>query len=470
MRYILLVAIITAVFTSCTKTTKTVNVLDYGAVADSLTINSTAIQSAIDDCYKAGGGTVVIPKGNFISGTILLKDNITLHLEAGAQLIGSRNPNDYITIDPFTDAVGQMRGKCLVGAENANNIAITGEGTINGSGEMFLQPELLKTMAELGIDRKELKSFANNRPFLVRLVKSKNIKVEGVHLKQSAAWTVHLFQCEKILIDGIDIYAHAHKNNDGIDLDSSKDAIIRNCNIDSGDDAVCIKSTSPLPTRDVVVSHCTLKSEWGTIKLGTESMGDFKNISIDNCTIQDTRGGGIKIISMDGANIDSLTISNIEMTNVEMPIFIRLGERLRTYRDASKQEVGSINNITLSNITATVRDTNECRINPPSGILITGTPNYKIGTLHLHKINITLPGYGTKDQSLNIVPEDETRYPEFSLFGVLPASCMYVRHVENLQTHDINFILKNKDEREDIILEDVLQETRNWSVGTMANQ
>ncbi|WP_066631509.1 glycoside hydrolase family 28 protein [Labilibacter marinus] len=454
-------------FISCNQGPKVANIVDYGAVADSLTVNSAAIQKAIDECNAAGGGTVVIPAGNFISGTVLLKDNVTLHLEKDAQLIGSKNPQDYITIDPFTDAVNQVRGKCLVGAENVTNIAITGEGTIIGRGQLFKRPELLKTMKELGIDKKELNSFAVNRPFLIRLVKSKDIRVEGVHLKDPAAWTLHIFQCQGILVDGIDIYSHAHKNNDGIDLDSSRDAIIRNCNINSGDDAVCIKSTSPLPTRDVHVSNCKLKSDWGTIKFGTESMGDFKNILVEDCEIYDTRGGGIKILSMDGANIDSITIRNLKMTNVEMPLFIRLGERLRTYRNAPKQKVGSIDNIVVENITAIVRDTADCRINPPSGVLITGTPNHRIGKVTLRNFDISLPGHGTKAQAKNIVAEDETRYPEFSFFGVLPAKAMFARHIESLDTDELNFKVLNKDQREDVILIDVEKNSKNWNVETV---
>ncbi|GAF05430.1 glycoside hydrolase family 28 protein [Saccharicrinis fermentans] len=446
-------------FLSCQTHPKKVNILDCGAIADSTTINSTFIQKAIDACNDAGGGTVIIPRGAFISGTVLLKDNVTLHLEKGAQLVGSKNPNDYITIDPFTDAVNQVRGKCLVGAENAHNIAITGEGTIVGRGQLLKKPALLKTMKDLGVDRSKLNDFANNRPFLIRLVKSTNINIQGVQLRQPAAWTLHIFQCKNILVDGIDIYSHAHRNNDGIDLDSSRDAIIRNCHIDSGDDAICIKSTSPMPTQDVMISNCHLKSDWGTIKFGTESMGDFKNITVDNCTIQDTRGGGIKILSMDGANIDSITISNITMDRVEMPIFIRLGERLRTYRNAPKQKVGSINNIVLRNIKAVVRDTAECRVNPPSGILITGTPQHRIGKVTLHNIDISLPGCGTKAQAKNQIAEDEKRYPEFSFFGVLPASNMFARHIEKLETQNLHFSHRAKDERNEIWMDDVIETT-----------
>lgn len=447
--------VITILLVSCQQKGNIHNIKDYGAIGDSLTLNTQSIQRAIDQCNADGGGTVIIPAGAFISGTVLLKDNVSLHLEKGAQLIGSKNPDDYITIDPFVDAVGQQRGKCLIGADKADNISISGEGIINGRGGLFQHGALRKTMQELGLDEKNLKNFASNRPFLIRLVASKNIKIQKVQLKDPAAWTLHLFQCQKIRIDGIDIYSHAHHNNDGIDLDSSRDAAITNCNIDSGDDAICIKSTSPAPARDIYVSSCRLKSDWGTIKLGTESMGDFKNILIENCEIYDTRGGGIKILSMDGANIDSVTIRDIKMENVEMPLFVRLGERLNSYRDAPKQRVGSMKNIRVENIHATVRDTADCRINPPTGILITGTPNHPIETITLKNINITLPGFGTAQMLNNVIAEDEARYPEFSFFGVLPAYGMYARHIAQLHTDGVTFSLEANDERKEEILVDV---------------
>lgn len=430
------------------------NITRYGAVSDQTTINTTAIQKAIDECYNNGGGTVIIPAGQFITGTILLKDNVTLHVEEGAQLIGSDNPMDYISIDPFTDATGQVRGKCLVGAEGADNIAITGQGTIDGRGELFLRKNIKETMKRLGVAQSEFGVYASNRPFLVRLVKSSNIVVRDISLRQPAAWTLHFFQSKNILVDGVKIYSHAHKNNDGIDLDSSSDVIIQNCDINSGDDAICFKTTSPVETSNVIVSDCTLKSHWGTIKFGTESMGDFKNITIQNCTINDTRGGGIKILSVDGANIDNVSIDNIKMNNVDMPIFIRLGERLRTYRDAPKQEVGSIKNIQISNITAVTRSVEDSRVAPPAGIFITGTPNHSVENITLSNIAITLPGGGTAEHTKAVIAEDEKRYPEFSFFGVLPAYGLYARHAKNITKENITFTLENEDEREEIIIEE----------------
>ncbi|PKQ65173.1 glycoside hydrolase [Labilibaculum filiforme] len=449
---LLLLAGIVFFLISCQAPKTVWNIQDYGAKGDSLTLNTAFIQTAIDECSEAGGGTVLIRDGIYVSGTVLLKDNVTLKVDEGAQLIGSDNPGDYQTIDPFTDAVGQQRGKCLIGALNAKNIAISGKGIIDGRGELFKREALAKCMRKLKLDESRLNEFVNNRPFLLRFVKSSRVTLTDISLRQPAAWTCHFFQCNDILVDGITIYSHAHKNNDGIDLDSSKDAVIKNCTIDSGDDAICFKTTSPVATQNVQVSNCRLKSDWGTIKFGTESMGDFRDISITNCYIHETRGGGIKILSVDGANIDNIKMDSIQMEKVDMPIFIRLGERLRTYRDAPKQEVGSINNVTISNVVATTWDLEESRVSPPSGIFMTGTKNHPLGAVKLENIQIYLPGRGTKEQAKVIVPEDEEKYPEFSFFGVLPSYGIMGRHMETLRISNLVIQTEAKDERLPVVM------------------
>ncbi|SNR31411.1 Polygalacturonase [Lutibacter agarilyticus] len=433
---------------SCKSNKQNINISDFGAKGDSLTINTKFIQKAIDECFENGGGTVVVSDGVYITGTILLKDNVTLQVNENATLFGSANFADYINIDPFIDATGQARGNCLIGAKDATNIAITGKGTIDGNGENFIATNY-KIQKE---KNPNLPSF--DRPFLIRIVNSSKLKMQDINIRQAAAWAVHLFQSHDITIDNVDIYNHANKNNDGIDIDSSYDITITNTKVNSEDDAICIKATSPLPTYNVKVSNCDIKSDWGAIKFGTESMGDFYNIDIRDCKIHDNKGGGIKLLSMDGTNIYNIVIDNIIMDNVDMPIFVRLGERLRTYRDVEKRPVGSINNVVISNIKATTMGLENSRVSPPAGILITGTPNHKIGSLQLKNIDIQLPGGGLFTDVVE-VPEDETRYPEFSFFGVLPAYGMYARHIETLETTNVNFKVLGKDEREEIILEDV---------------
>ncbi|ADV49764.1 glycoside hydrolase family 28 [Cellulophaga algicola DSM 14237] len=430
---------------------KIYDIKNFGAKGDSITINTKAIQKAIDKCSKNGGGIVVIKEGVYSSGTILLKDNVTLQIDKSAKLLGSANPQDYQSIDTFVDATGQKRGTCLIGAMGAKNIGISGSGSIDGNGTAFLPENLFIKKKALGISGED--RFGGNRPFLLRFVKSTQITLKNIHLREAAAWACHFFQSSNILVDNVSIYNHANQNNDGIDLDSSHDIIIKNCNINSGDDAICIKSTSPLPTYNVKVSNCTLKSDWGAIKFGTESMGDFYNIDIRDCKIEDTKGGGIKILSVDGANIHDVLIENIEMNHVDMPIFVRLGERLRTYRTTDKQAVGSIHNVRIKNIKATTRGLDSSRVSPPSGILITGTPKHKIGALTLENITIDLPG-GGKLSDLFEVPEDETRYPEFSFFNVLPAYGMYARHIKELKISSLDIKTETIDLRPETLIID----------------
>jgi hypothetical protein len=169
-------------------------------------------------------------------------------------------------------------------------------------------------------------------------------------------------------------------------------------------------------------------------------MGDFRNITVRNCDIHDTKGGGIKMLSVDGANISNIRIDSIEMIDVEMPIFIRLGERGLVYRDAPVQPVGSIDNVSISNVTARVREPDQLRLSPTTGLFFTGTPGHPITGLSLENITIQLPGGGTGADALIEVPENKKEYPEFTKLGPVPAYGMFARHVEHLSTDkELNF-------------------------------
>jgi len=161
----------------------------------------------------------------------------------------------------------------------------------------------------------------------------------------------------------------------------------------------------------------------------------------------------VKILSVDGANIHNVEIDNLIMDQVDMPIFIRLGERLRTYRNAEKQSVGAIKNIRIKNINAVTRDLQSSRVSPPSGVFITGTPNHKIEQITLENINVTLPGGAVEE--VKEVEEQVDKYPEFSFFGPLPAYGMYARHIVGLDTLNITFTIKKNDIRKKIVIEDV---------------
>ncbi|MFI3248471.1 MAG: glycoside hydrolase family 28 protein [Rikenellaceae bacterium] len=428
---------------------------DYGAVADSKTVNTKMIQAAVDECHAAGGGIVTLRSGIYLSGTIQLKDNVTLQVRRGAVLRGTTDPMDYYNIDHFVDATGQSRGECLVGAIDAKNVGIIGNGLIDGEGEYFKVNLNRERMKSWGRSQEDIDKYSSVRPFLVRIVNCDGVYLKEINLKSPGAWTCHLFESSNIKVEDISINAHVNQNNDGIDLDSCSDVLITGCDIDTGDDAMCIKSTSPKPCENVVIKNCRLKSHWGAIKMGTESMGDYRNITISDCEVYDTNGGGIKILSVDGSNIYNVKIHKINMVNVDLPIFIRLGERCRTYRDAAKREAGSIDELYISSVTAVTKSLADSKIMPPSGIFVTGTPNARIGRVSLQYIDITLPGGGKADDARRVVAEDETRYPEFSFFGVLPAYGIYARHIEKLEVKGVKFHLTGDDVRPIYKYEDV---------------
>jgi len=186
---------------------------------------------------------------------------VTLEITENAKLVGSSNPLDYKSIDTFIDATGQERGNCLIGAIGVSDIGVIGKGVIDGNGKAFLYENLQSKRKELGIPDSD-KKFGNNRPFLLRFVKSSTIRVKDIRLRQPAAWTCHFYQSNDIVVNNVNIYSRANHNNDGIDLDSSYNARIENCVINTGDDAICFKTTSVLPTYDIQVQNCELSSDW----------------------------------------------------------------------------------------------------------------------------------------------------------------------------------------------------------------
>jgi polygalacturonase len=403
-------------------------ITNYGAIAGGTKDNTTAIQKAIDNCSLKGGGKVIVPAGNFLSRMLVLKDNVNLFLESGATISAIANGAKYIS---------------LVLIDQADNVSISGTGTLFGNGGNF-----------------GIKEEGPDRPYIVYVRNSKNILIENISLRQPAAWTLRLFGGEHITIRGISIYAHANFNNDGIDIDS-KDVIITGCIIDSGDDAICLKSEDPKRiTENIIVSNCIVASNCNLIKMGTGSLGGFKNVTISNCVLRrasesplhdwsgashfiDDRVSGIAGIALeivDGGALDQISISNISMTGIQTPIFLRLGNR--------KNLPGTFRNVIISNVVATY--------NSRMSVIIAGIPGNLIENITLRDIILNGPGGGTKEDAIRPVPENEKHYPENRMFGwTIPASALYIRHARNLIIENFQVNLKEKDVRPALNLEDV---------------
>ncbi|MCF6332454.1 MAG: glycosyl hydrolase family 28 protein [Draconibacterium sp.] len=434
------------------------NILDYGAINDGQTINTRAIQNAIDSCSKQGG-TVVFPAGDFLTGTLYLKSNVTLHLAENATILGSTDINDYPHNSPGYKFYGDTWVKqSLIYAEKQENIAITGNGTIDGQGWAF------KTTTRKKPDR------YMNRPYVLWFVECTNVKVENIFMTNSAMWMQHYLACNKVRIKGIRVFNHCNYNNDMIDIDGCKDVIISDCIGDTDDDALTIKSTSSRKSENIIVNNCILSSHCNAIKCGTESSGGFKNIVISNCiirpseqrtTIYGTPNGisGITLGMVDGGILDGININNIIIDGVTVPLYMRLGNRARAYRpDQGEIPVGSFKNVQISNIYATGADSISCSI--------TGIPGHPIENISLSNIQISFNGGVTINENLFDVPELETHYPESTKFGVLPSSAFYIRHAKNVNINRVQFSYNKTDTRPALICEDVNNlRLQNISVG-----
>jgi len=402
------------------------DVTKFGAVGDGKTLNTNAIQKAIDACSSQGGGVVLISEGIFVSGTIFLKSDVNLTISDKATLLGSTNISDYRMLDGFKDGRGSSMGYCFIGGADVKNSAISGKGTIDGNGKVLLE-----------------KNGRGKRPFLVRFVRCTGMGVTGVTMKGPAAWTVHFFECKNITAEKVIIRSGGLGNNDGFDIDSCDGVVIKDCDIDSGDDAICLKTTGPLPCRNIEVFNCRINTSQGAFKLGTESFGNFENIHIHNCKVENTRG--IKLYSVDGSYLKNLRISDITIEKTTLPILLRLGSRLKTFREGDiKKPVGKIEGVVLKNIS--VRSATQM------AILISGIPGHKIKDVSITGITVRLPGGGTQEDAGVSLAENEVDYPEVTMFGKqMPAYGMYVRHAEQITVKNVKILLDRADSRPAIV-------------------
>lgn len=420
----------------------TINIRDYGAQGDGRAKDTHAIQDAIDAACKAGGGTVFFPPGTYLSGTLFLKNNVTIYLATGATLLGSTDLNDFPVCEPaFRSYTDTYVRQSLIYGENVEKVAITGSGVIDGQGAAFKDHSYLI------------------RPYLIRIITSRHILVEDVTLKNSPMWMEHYLACDFVTLRGLKIYNQVNANNDMIDIDCCRNVHISDCYGDTGDDCITLKSTADRICENVTITNCIVNSNCNGIKFGTESNGGFRNVTISNCVVNSfreekgivgrTRGiSGISLEMVDGGIFDRVAISNITISGVDVPIFLRLGNRARPFKqDMQKPGMGAFRNVVISDVVA--------EASSPIGCSITGLPGYPVENVTLSNIRITFPGGGTKDDAGKQVAEHAEKYPEAFMFGTLPSYGFYCRHVKGLRLNNIDFHLESPDRRPSFIFEDV---------------
>ncbi|WP_020531299.1 glycoside hydrolase family 28 protein [Flexithrix dorotheae] len=415
------------------------NVLDFGAIGDGVTDNTKNIQKAIDECSKTGE-KVYFPAGEFLTGTIILKSNVTIFLSRNTKILGHTDIEKYPLLDPGIRFYGEKKAKrSLFFAKNSENISIEGEGTIDGQGATFTKPENNKI-----------------RPYLLWFANCKQISVKNVSLRNSGYWMQHYLGCEYVLIDHINVWNHSNKNNDMIDIDGCKYVTISNVVGDADDDGITIKSTSPLSSEYITITNCIISSHCNAIKCGTESTGGFKNIVISNCVVRPSlkkdviygKPAGISGISLelvDGGIMENISINNITMEGPEVPVFLRLGNRARKHQeDAPEPPLGRMNNINIANIIATNAGITGCAI--------TGIPKSQIENVSLSNILIEAKGGGNAGDMMKPVEEAESKYPEATMFGQLPAYGFYIRHARGIKLNNVTLKYKEHEKRPGIIL------------------
>ena len=368
------------------------NVVDYGAVGNKIADDAKAIQQAIDECSANGGGTVLLPANHtFMSGPLCLKSNVNLHLEATAVLLA--NPDEGIyKLSAFGENLGE--GMMWIYANGADNISITGKGTIHGNGIAFMGKEL-----DDSYELKPVTTF-DPRPHVLTLTDVKNLTIRDITIRDGAYWTVHLIGCDGAVIDGISLLNNLKiRNGDGIDLDHSRNVRISNCHITSGDDCICLKNRREFeqygPCHDITVTNCVMTSRSCAIKIGSENMDSIYNVVFDNCVItRSNRGLGIQ-------NRDEGTVTDVMFSNIIMdcqlwsdvwwgkaePIYVTSYPRANgNHKDANwrfpKGETvgrcGEVSRIYFNNIVA----------NSENGCFVGGDIEGKVNNVHFSNVRL----------------------------------------------------------------------------------
>ncbi len=419
------------------------NILDYGAKPGLNHLCTDSIQAAIDACHEQGGGVVLFPKGRYVTGTLFLKSGVHLKFEDGAKLFGSTSLADYAEVPVATEE--PHFSKCLFYANGVEDVSITGQDTaeINGRGYYF--------------------KFSPERPKLFRIENSSRIRFQDITIKNSGSWCVYFGACDDITITRVSVYNKENYNNDGMNFDACSNVTIRDCNLQVEDDAICLKSSIDRVCENITVEGCTVSSYHAALKFGTASAYGFRNVTVRNCRFYDCRYGTIKLLVVDGGYIDNVHISDIELFNCAGPIFIRLGNRGRSYDKSIRQvygkdvkpegrPVGSLRNVYIGRVRGRLYGRNDA----VEGIMLTGIPGHYIENVTLEDIDFSYSGHGDLDVTDHVVPEDEARYPEQSFFGVLPSYALFARHVRNLKVNGFRATLRSPDDRRAIYCEDVV--------------
>eukprot|EP01132_Coremiostelium_polycephalum_P020851 gene20851-24775_t len=407
----------------------------FGIHSDGTTLNTRSIQFAIDYISANGGGRLVFYVGRYLTGSVYLKSNVTLHLEEGAVLLGSLNPFDY-------DRKGFS---ALVFAFNQQNIGLTGLGIIDGQGK-YLARNVIDQI-EKGLIKDAYthsRPSAENRAMLVNFRECKEVTVRGVTFRNSASWTQTYDQCKNLTIDSIRVDNTVYWNEDGVDIVDCEDVKMTNSYIDAADDGICLKSHDATKAcKNILISNNKIRSSANGIKFGTVSAGGFVNIKILNNVVFDTYRSAIALEAVDGGYIENVEIDGLQSINTGNLIFLRTGKRWGEGKSR-------MNNIRISNVTADIPAKK-----PDAGYGYEGPEEDDFrhaGGGNIQYANVPL-------DKLELIPELPAKYPDFSMFKELPSWGIFAKHAKGLQFSGISMECERKDFRVPVVLDDVQEST-----------
>ncbi len=437
------------------------NVRDFGATGDGANLDHIAINRAIDSCVANGGGRVTVPAGTYLCGSIRMKSNVELHIAAGATILAApASMKAYDKPEEWEGPAYQDGGhtyfhNSLIWAENQHNVSITGHGTIDGKG-------LTKKDTEKGGNL--MGGSIGTGDKAIALKNCRNILIRDITIFRGGHFAIITTGCELGTVDNVTI----DTNRDGFDIDCCKYMTVSNCKINTPtDDALVLKSSyalkRPVLCEHIAITNCIItgyklgslldgsyipeKVNWvcGRFKLGTESNGGYRNISLSNCTFN--YSSGLAFESVDRGIMENITVDNITMSHVHhYPIYITTGCRNRGPKEFTHPSRGA--DIQISNVVADDVDS-------IAGIIVTGMPGEPLRNIALNNIRISYRGGGKAELAKREYREQGTNYPEPKFAGATPAYGLYARHVDGLEVNHVTFRTERPDYRPAVMLDDV---------------
>lgn len=434
-----------------------INLLDFGAVADGITDNTAAFEQAVAACVKAGGGTVFVPAGQYVSGTIELKSNVFLELEAGAEILASYDfslfkptrrgcawiARSAALVNPnlMNDPASRVNPcKALIMAEDAHHVGVFGHGTLDGRRESG------KTPAGAGM------------PYLVVFSNCTDVFLEDVTMTRPGSFTNYLLNCKKVTIRGLHIDSTGTACGDGIDFDGGQDVTISDCIIDAGDDGIGLKTLTPQePCERFTITNCNIRSKfWGCIRIGPETAADYRFITVSNCVFHDSNDG-IKLQLCEDKVFEDFVFSNITMDRVTRPFFItNTHYPFSIYSNGSRPACGAMRRILFNNISAVLTERRHLEgvgpYTPYSGCLLYSLPDGVMEDVTFSHIRLACLGGGTVEDGQKTDQPDLLDYvgfyPESCLqFGTPPAAAFTLRNAKNIRFNDVSVTCRQADGR-----------------------